>query len=220
MVIYRVLSHNVPLKSVVIYDGSAIPASSTTQNVQGFYDAAGGGNANGEVTTLFVDSSGWNSATNSTALGQPDQYNAPLNAGAAYAAVILSTPVDNSDNDGILDAWKAGPPSTDFLAGQPGYYDVKTGNWVGLPGAKAGQKDLFVQLDYMCGGGAERRLLRSQPGESVPLAGLARQRSAGMVQKAFANAGIALHLQVGNAVPESTCVDSPGQLCQFPGSRE
>ena len=43
-----------PLKAVVIYDGSAIPASSTTQNMQGFYDAAGGGNANGEVTTLFV----------------------------------------------------------------------------------------------------------------------------------------------------------------------
>ncbi len=37
------------------------------------------------------------------------QYIATLNPGNAYAAVILSTPVTNSDNDGILDAWKAGP---------------------------------------------------------------------------------------------------------------
>ncbi len=65
--------------------------------------------------------------------------------------MILSTPVTNSDNDGILDAWKTGPPAGDFYAGQPGYYDVKTGSWVPLPGAKHGEKDLFVQLDYMCG---------------------------------------------------------------------
>ncbi len=39
VVIYRVLSPNFPLKSVVIYDGSALPSASTTQNMQGFYDA-------------------------------------------------------------------------------------------------------------------------------------------------------------------------------------
>ena len=64
--------------------------------------------------------------------------------------MILSTPVANSDNDGILNAWKQGPPAGDFFAGQPGYYDVKTNSWVALPGAKQGEKDLFVQLDYMC----------------------------------------------------------------------
>jgi hypothetical protein len=37
-----------------------------------------------------------------------------------------------------------------------------------------------------------------------------------MVQQAFAQTGIVLHLQIGNAVAESTCADSPGQLCQFP----
>jgi hypothetical protein len=31
--------------------------------------------------------------------------------------VILSTPVNNSDNDGILDAWKTGPAAGDFFAG-------------------------------------------------------------------------------------------------------
>ncbi len=37
------------------------------------------------------------------------------------------------------------------------------------------------------------------------------------MQQAFTNAGVALHLKIGNAVPETTCTDSPGQLCQFPG---
>ena len=220
VVIYRVLSPNFPLKAVVIYDGSAIPPSPTTQNIQGFYDAAGGGNANGEVTPLYVDSTGWNSNTNIYAVGQPDQYNASLNAGAAYSAVILSTLVNNPDNDGILGAWKAGPASTDFHGGEPGYYDVKTGNWVGLPGAKTGQKDLFVQLDYMCGA-----VIESGPdagtctGENLfPAPDASGNDPLAMVQQAFANAGVALHLQIGNAVPESTCVDSPGQLCQFPST--
>ena len=217
VVIYRVLSPNFPLKAVVIYDGSAIPPSSTTQNVLGFYDAAGGASISGNVTTLFVDSTGWNNTLNVSALGQPDHFNAPLNAGAAYSAVILSTLVNNPDNDGILGAWKAGPPSTDFHGGQPGYYDVKTGAWVGLPGAKSGQKDLFVQLDYMCGAvlgdgscdPAKENLFPSPDSfGNDPLA---------IVQQAFANAGVALHLQVGNAVPETNCTDSPGQPCQFPG---
>ena len=52
VVIYRVLSPNFPLKSIVIYDGSAIPTASTTQNVQGFYDALGGAGT-GEITILF-----------------------------------------------------------------------------------------------------------------------------------------------------------------------
>jgi sugar lactone lactonase YvrE len=216
VVIYRVLSPSFPLKAVVIYDGSAIPASSTTQNVQGFYDAVNGGNAVGNVTTLYADSTGWNNPSNILAFGNSDHYNAQLNAGAAYGAVIVSTQLNNPDNDGILGAWKTGPPATDFHGGEPGYYDVKTGAWVGLPGAKAGQKDLFVQLDYMCGAilgdgscapAAENLFPSPDPQGSDPLA---------MVQQAFANAGVALHLQIGNAVPESTCVDSPGQPCQFP----
>jgi hypothetical protein len=119
VVIYRVLAPNFPLKSVVIYDGSAVPAVSTTQNMQGFYDAAGAG----ENTALFdVPGGGWNNSSGSAALAaHANQFSAPLNAGNAYAAVILSTPVSNSDNDGILDAWKAGPAAGDFFAGQPGY---------------------------------------------------------------------------------------------------
>jgi hypothetical protein len=171
VVIYRVLSPNFPLKSVIIYDGSAIPTALRPKAVQGFYDALGGTFGTGESTTLFAAGGSWNNSSGSVTLPRNrSQYSAPLNAGNAYAAVILSTPVNNSDNDGILDSWKAGPAAGDFYAGQPGYYDVKTGSWVPLPGAKHGQKDLFVQMDYMCGAVLAKWLVRSQSGESVPLA--------------------------------------------------
>ena len=223
VVLYRVLSPNFPLKSVVIYDGSAVPTAATgplPQTVRGFYDAVGGANGSGMVTNLFAGGGSWNNNYGSALLGQPDQFNTVLNPGNAYAAVILSTPVNNSDNDGILDAWKAGPAQGDFHAGQPGYYDVKTGTWVGLPGAVHGQKDLFVQLDYMCGAvlsdgscdPAQENLFPSPDAKgNDPLA---------IVQQAFAGHGVHLHLQIGNAVPEDTCTDNPSatppQFCQFP----
>ena len=217
VVIYRVLSTAFPLKAVVIYDGAAIPASATTQNVQGFYDAAGGGNGSGAVTTLFVDPSGWNNSSATSALGQADHYLAPLNAGVAYGAVILSTPVNNPDNDGILAAWKAGPAGSDFHGGEPGYYDVKTGLWVALPGARPGQRDLFVQLDYMCGAILSDGSCDPSKENLFPSPDAQGNDPLLMVQQAFANSGIALHLQIGNAIAEDTCVDSPGQPCQFPG---
>ncbi|HEY2466539.1 MAG TPA: MBG domain-containing protein [Terracidiphilus sp.] len=217
VIIYRVLSPSFPLKAVVIYDGSAIPPSSTTQNVQGFYDAFGGGNANGEVTTLFVDSSGWNNSSNIFAIPQPDHYNVQLNAAVAYGAVILSTRVDNPDNDGILASWKAGPGAADFHGGEPGYYDVKTGGWVGLPGAQVGHKDLFVQLDYMCGALLPDGSCDPKTENLFPSPDALGNDPLAMVQKAFQQAGVTLHLQVGNAVPEDLCNDSPGQPCQFPG---
>ena len=217
VVIYRVLSPNFPLKAVVIYDGAAIPPSATTQTVQGFYDVAGFGNANAAITTLYVDSSGWNNNSTSSLLAQRDHYDASLNAGLAYGAVILSTAVNNPDNDGILAAWKAGPGGSDFHSGEPGYYDVKTGLWVALPGAKAGQKDLFVQLDYMCA--AVRSDGSCDPNQEnlFPSPDALGNDPLAMVQQAFARSGIALHLQIGNAIAEDTCVDSPGQPCQFPG---
>ena len=223
VMVYRVLSPNFPLKSVVLYDGAGlIPASafSSVQVVQGFYDAAGGGNATGKSTNVFAANGAWNNSVNTVALGSPNQYSAPLTPGNAYAAIILSTPVNNSDGDGILDAWKSGPGSGDFHAGQPGYYDAKTATWVGLPGAKKGQKDLFVQMDYMCGAllangscdPAQENLFPSPDANgNDPLA---------MVQKAFTASGVQLHLQIGNAIPEDTCVDdlttTPATLCQFP----
>lgn len=217
VVIYRVLSPSFPLKAVVIYDGAAVPASATTQTVKGFYDAAGGGNGSGAITTLFADPTGWNNSSTTAALGAADHYMAPLNAGIAYGAVIVSTPVNNPDNDGILAAWKAGPGASDFHGGEPGYYDVKTGLWVALPGAKAGQKDLFVQLDYMCGGIVSDGSCDPNKENLFPSPDANGNDPLLMLQQAFANSGIALHLQVGNAIAEDTCTETPGQPCQFPG---
>jgi hypothetical protein len=219
VVIYRVLSPNFPLKSVVIYNGSAIPAGSASQTMQGFYDALGGAV---EYTSLYAASSVWNNnIASSVSLGaHANQYSAPLNTGNAYAAVILSTPVTNSDNDGILDAWKAGPGAGDFHAGQPGYYDVATSTWVPLPGALHGEKDLFVQFDYMCGAVLANGSCDPSQENLYPAPDAQGNDPLAMVTAAFANRGVVLHLEVGNAVPESTCTDNltttPPQLCQFP----
>ncbi|HMG86783.1 MAG TPA: choice-of-anchor D domain-containing protein [Terracidiphilus sp.] len=215
VVIYRVLSPNFPLKAVVIYDGSALPSGSSTQLMQGFYDALGG--TTGENTNIFTAGGTWNTSTGSVQLPtHASQYSATLGSNSAYAAVILSTPVSNSDNDGILDAWKVGPGAPDFHTGQPGYYDVKTGLWVPLPGAAHGQKDLFVQLDYMCGtvnpdGSCSGENLFPSPDATTGKDPLA------MVQQAFAANGVHLHLEIGNAVQEDICADNGSQLCQFPG---
>ncbi len=219
VVIYRVLSPNFPLKAVVIYDGSAIPTGSGAQNVLGFYDSTG----TGESTTLSNASGTWNNSSSSVALpAHANQFSTPLTANNAYAAVILSTPVTNTDNDGILDAWKAGPAAGDFYAGQPGYYDVKTGSWVPLPGALHGEKDLFVQLDYMCGNVLSNGVCDPSQENLFPAPDAKGNDPLAMVTKAFAatGTGIHLHLEIGNAVPEDTCTDNtsttPPQLCQFP----
>ena len=226
VVIYRVLSPNFPLKSVVIYDGSAIPTTSTTQNVQGFYDAVGG-SGTGETTTLSYAGGAWNNSSSSVSpAAHASQYSVPINAGNAYGAVIFSTPVNNSDNDGILDAWKSGPAAGDFHAGQPGYYDVKTESWVPLPGAQHGEKDLFVQLDYMCGAVLANGACDPNQENLFPAPDAQGNDPLAIVKQAFATPppfgpGIALHLEIGNAVPESTCTDNPTstppQLCEFPG---
>ena len=178
VVIYRVLSPNFPLKSVVIYDGSALPSASTTQNMQGFYDAVGG-RWREHDPLLRRRRKLEQQLQLRHARAHASQYSAPLIPGNAYAAVILSTPVNNSDNDGILDAWKTGPATGDFYAGQPGYYDVKTGSWVPLPGAKHGEKDLFVQLDYMCGAVLSNGACDPSQENLFPSPDAAGQRSAG-----------------------------------------
>jgi Bacterial lectin/PASTA domain len=220
VVIYRVLNLNFPLKSVVIYDGSIAPTSLNAgpipQAMLGFYDAVGGASGTGEVTHLYTSGGTWYDSESNPTLGQSNEYIDTLNAGNAYAAVILSTPVNNTDQDGILDAWKAGPPAGDSNYGSPGYYDVKTGSWVPLPGATAGEKDLFVQFDYMCSViDSNNNCVFTQP-NLFPSPDAQGNDPLAMVTQAFANYGIHLHLKQGNAVPESICTDTMTQFCEFP----
>ena len=199
VVIYRIPSGtggpNIPLNSIVIYDGDysqGVSQLTMTQQLQGFYDAAhnpvsrlthivGSGQSN-KFQTVYL-SSGTNSFVKLPSLygtklpSFPGYYGSwdnptwtfnsasPLTEDSSYAttqiipstsnqgcvswgAVIVSTTVKNSDNDGILDSWKA----------NQGYCDVSVNAscskgdpaWVDLTGAAPGQKDIFLQYDYMC----------------------------------------------------------------------
>src|SRR5439155_14153600 len=77
----------------------------------------------------------------------------------SWGAVIVSTTVKD-DGDGLLNVWKQ--PKVPNDPGRPGYCDAAVNegvctqggaNWVDLPGAALGQKDVFVQLDYLCNKG-------------------------------------------------------------------
>jgi MBG domain (YGX type)/Bacterial lectin/PASTA domain len=210
VVIYRVLSPLFTLKSVVIYDGSIAPTSLNAGQIpeamQGFYDAVGGANGTGEVTHLYTSGGTWNNSESSPTLGQSNQYIDTLSPGNAYAAVILSTPVNNSDNDGILDAWKTAQ----------GYTDVKTGTWVPLPGATRGEQDLFVQFDYMCSAITGNNTCDFTQPNLYPSPDAQGNDPLAMVTQAFANYGVHLHLKPGNAISETTCTDSATQFCEFP----
>jgi hypothetical protein len=219
VVIYRVISPNFPLKAVVLYDGSAAPANNANllQVVQGFYDAdSAGGKAQARTTNIYSSGGSWNNST--TTLSLPDdssEYGATLAPGA-WSAIVLSTLVKNTDHDGILNSWKIGPPAPDFHAGQPGYYDVRYGQWIPLPGAALGQRDLFVQMDYMCSSVLANGTCDPAGRSELPVTDAQGHDPLLMLQQVFANHGIALHLQLGNAIQAETCTDSPGQLCEFP----
>jgi hypothetical protein len=59
----------------------------------------------------------------------------------SWGAMVLSSTVQDTDGDGLLDAWESGV--------NPGYTDALSGQLVALPGANPGIKDLFVEVDYL-----------------------------------------------------------------------
>ncbi|MDE3110932.1 MAG: hypothetical protein KGL02_13450, partial [Acidobacteriota bacterium] len=100
----------------------------------------------------------------------------------SWGAIVFSTPVQDSDNDGLLDVWKQ----------NQGYRDVNTGQFVALPGAKMGEKDIFVELDWLT------NLDQSDGNNSYKHSHLPKQQALDMVGQAFANQGIHIHFDVGN----------------------
>ena len=86
----------------------------------------------------------------------------------SWGAIIMSTTVQDSDHDGLLNVWKAPPPPPPPAPpAPPGYCDagahrgmsnqgacrfgdVTDPSWVSLSGATPGKQDIFIQLDYMC----------------------------------------------------------------------
>ncbi len=155
----------------------------------------------------------------------------------SWGVIVFSTTVQDSDGDGLLDYWEdppgpnnpvnnSGVTGTMNPQGDPGYVDVGTGNFVALPGANPNQKDIFLQLDYMCSGSVsyDSTLGKSTCDTSnggVSL--LPSQTAMGDVVNAFASNGhdINLHIDVKNAIPEDTCTDSTDSsgnpvLCSYP----
>src|SRR5262249_4198852 len=175
VIIYRVVSPAVPLNAITLYDGAFAPSNSSQimdQGIQGFYQAAasplakithivGNGQPNKPESLSFNGTvlsaaafpgllhTSWDNPTfDVSALVPPGDLDpvdtmvtpAKTNSGCvSWAAVIFNTTVQQSDNDGLLDIWKT----------NQGYTDLSNREFVSLPGAVHGQKDLFLQIDYL-----------------------------------------------------------------------
>lgn len=148
----------------------------------------------------------------------------------SWGAAILSTTVQHS-GDGILDVWKAGAkpgycdPRSNLGLTTQGTCTVGDSNWVDLTGALPNQKDVFVQLDYMC-----TKVINNQDGATTcdsangGLSYFPNQTAIDNLINAFSQNGqVAVHIDpVHHAIPAQTCTDdtaaSPPQYCPFPTS--
>src|SRR6266571_1867107 len=275
VIIWRVLSPPVPLRSVVLYDGAAAPsnASSTiSQPIVGFYQAGASPIAkmthivgNGQpkkgesvslngmtlpnlypaISTIAAFPGIYNGSwDNVTYTGDNSPINTLVHTGDSmettsvaptatngncvnWGAIIFSTTVQDSDNDGLVDYWEQAPPNPvnpNPLGTSPGYIDAKTGQFVALPGANPNMKDIFVEVDYLC------NLTSCDPNASGYLhSHLPKQQALDNVGNAFKNApvdcdpitnvckGVNGHFDVGNvyqtARPGGPSVTCGALLC-------
>jgi hypothetical protein len=139
----------------------------------------------------------------------------------SWGAVILSSPVQDTDGDGLLNIWEQ----------NGGYIDAITGASVALPGANPNAKDLFVEVDYL-------QNLDGKAG-SFKHSHEPKKDALDKVGLAFHNAGVSVHFDLGatagttyaddsyviqggtggNAISESAvvCTETQGSpLCEFP----
>ncbi len=274
VIIYRVLSPNVPLNAIVIYDGDFAPGSALTmtQKVQIFQAGkspvsrlthiVGNGDDDG-YQTVYLNNTRLPSLYGSGQPAFPGYYGSwdnptwafpdpkypaignPVTAGDALAttrvvpaggnqgcvswgAVIVSTTVQNSDNDGLLDVWKTKHGYCDASINEGVCSGVGDPAWVDLTGAVPGKQDVFVQLDYMCSIVTGTSV--TSPGSCDTTNGYSfdpRLTADGTdaVQKvvtAFANKQINLHVIYTHAIKEEPCADVPGSppaLCPFPNQQ-
>src|SRR5262245_11358404 len=102
----------------------------------------------------------------------------------SWGTMILSTTVQDTDSDGLLDVWESGS--------NPGYTDAVSKQWVALPGASATVKDIFVEVDYLSNlNGSAGSYLHSH---------LPKQAALDAVGVAFANQNINMHFDLGPGI--------------------
>jgi hypothetical protein len=97
-----------------------------------------------------------------------------------WGAVIYSTTVQDTDNDGLLDVWES----------NQGYTDLISGQFVPLPGANSNQKDIFVQIDYLVN-------KPNGPNGPVEHSHLPKHLALDMVGDAYVKKNIKIHFDVG-----------------------
>src|SRR5712671_1068037 len=118
-----------------------------------------------------------------------------------WGAVILSTTVQSSDNDGLLDVWKSNQGYVDVIPiVDPNNPNNNKYQWVSLPGAdtnagileKPHWKDLFIEVDYL------NDLDGSVPNVNIPAHTHLPQKAAlDRVAAAFFTQGIHVHFDLG-----------------------
>ena len=152
--------------------------------------------------------------------------NASNSGCVSWGAIVVSTTVQNTDNDGILDVWKQKQGYCDASVNE-GVCATTDPSWVSLPGATSGTKDLFVELDYMCSILNADGTCDTTNGYSFypPASALT------MLTNAFSRQETTLHLTPGNpaypaalatgAIQEQTCTDTTDAsgnpvLCEYP----
>jgi hypothetical protein len=141
----------------------------------------------------------------------------PQNSGCvSWGAVVMSTTVQDTDNDGLLDVWEANQGYCD-AAGTSGSCNSQSPSWVALPNANPNVPDAYVQIDYLCS-------VIKKDGSCDTVNGhthLPPAASLSMVTSTFTSHGVNLHLAVGNPILEQSCSDNPNAqpptYCSFPG---
>jgi hypothetical protein len=231
VIVYRVLSGApwAPLRATVIYDGSlrvdgpVIPYSLNLP-IAGFYDAvsSNGTDGNNKITDIWgaVGYDGSNPASllnftsytsaksvadHASQIIDNTEYGVSAQTCTVFTTSVFTTRVNSGDGDGLLDAWKTNHGYCDVSV-NPGACGGSTDpSWVDLPGATPGEKDIFVQFDYMY---------------AVDHSHEPRGAALSMVTNAFLKQNIHLHFVAGNFIPEDTCTDdltqTPPVLCVFP----
>lgn len=123
---------------------------------------------------------------------------ASSNAGCvSWGTIVMSTTVQDSDGDGLLDAWENNQGYTDVVRENDppnGQYDPTSGQWVALPGANPNVKDLFVEVDYLTNLGAG-----AVPG-TLPHSHLPQQSTLDSVGTTLENQHINVHFDVGAGI--------------------
>ncbi len=239
VLIYRVLSPQVPLNAIVLYDGAYAPGNASlniSESITGFYQpatnpiaklthiVANGQSNKGE--RVFLNNSSqplpslygsappfpgiygsWDNPTwvlsqfpgyvkTTDTLETTSVMPTGTNSGCvSWGTIIMSTTVQDTDGDGLLDVWENNGGYADVIRENDppnGQNDPSSGQWVALPGANANVKDLFVEVDY----------LSNLDGKAGPLlhSHLPKKDALDAVGAAFSAQNVNVHFDLGAGI--------------------